>query len=106
MGNYRPREGADHKSTHVQLAWIAALWAVMAEPFTLELPVGTKWTIEPPTDSHGDGYTRTALVRIHASGLQAHTTFRFSDGLWNPAHFVSGLAADWRLAWRTPLEGP
>jgi hypothetical protein len=68
----------------------------MADSFTLELPAGLRWVIEPPADPHGDGYVRTALVSIAANGLEARTTASLSDGPWNPAEFLAELAADWR----------
>jgi hypothetical protein len=81
----------------------------MTEPFTLELPDGLKWIIEPPIDPYGDGHVRTTQVEIRANGLEAHTTATLSDGPWNPAEFFTELAADWRgwageRRWRA-LEG-
>jgi hypothetical protein len=68
----------------------------MAESFTLELPGGLRWVIEPAADPDGDGYVRMAPVSIQANGLGARTTATLSDGPWNPAHFFAELAADWR----------
>jgi hypothetical protein len=68
----------------------------MAESFTLELPGGLKWIIEPPADPHGDGYVRAARVGVQADGLVAGTTVTLSDGPWDPAQFFGELAADWR----------
>jgi Family of unknown function (DUF6228) len=82
----------------------------MAEPFTLELPHGLKWVIDPPVDPYGDGYIRTARVEIRADGLTAETTATLhSAGDRHLAGFFEELAADWRgwageRHWRT-LEG-
>ena len=68
----------------------------MAEAFSLQLADGLEWRIDPPVDPHGDGYVRTACVRIRARGLEAGTVATFSDGTSDLARFFAELAADWR----------
>jgi hypothetical protein len=77
------------------------------QPFTLEIPDGPTWIIDPPVDPYGDGYTHKARVEIRADGLVARTIATLDGAPQTLAEFFSQLDADWRgwdgeRHWRAP----
>jgi hypothetical protein len=66
----------------------------VAQPFTLEVPDGPTWVIDPPFDLYGDGYVRKARVEIRADGLAAHTIATLDYSPETLAAFFSQLDAD------------
>jgi hypothetical protein len=81
----------------------------VVQPFTLELPDGVAWVIDPPVDPYGDGYVCRARVEIRADGLTAHTIATIDTSPLTLPGFFAQMDADWRgwdgeRRWRA-LEG-